>query len=310
MTASGGSRRLSDPGPRTQARVPSLAIGLVVAMGMTLAVVLPRTLPEETGVSRPEGRGPPLWPRSMAAIGDSITRAMNVLQDAPDAGARHNWATGADPTDGVLSHYERILDAQPAISGATHNLSVPGARMRDAPLQARLAVAREVDYVTVLMGANDACASTPFGMTPLRSFRRSFTRTLDTLARGLPEAIVYVVSIPDVSRLWDVLSNDARARIAWRSSGTCSAVLSERWGERERRLVRERIQRFNAALETVCARQPHCHHDGGAVFSYRFAPEDVSAVDFFHPSLHGQRKLADVSWRHGPLANGRSGRSS
>jgi lysophospholipase L1-like esterase len=284
------------------------AIALVAALGMALAVVLPRTLSEEPAASRREGRGSAPWPRSMAAIGDSITRAINVSHDAFDTGTRHSWATGTDLADGVLSHYERIRDAQPAISGAVHNLSVPGARVRDAPLQARLAVAQSVEYVTVLIGANDACASTPLGMTPVRSFRRSFTRALDTLARGLPEAIIYVMSIPDVSRLWNVLSNDPRARAAWRSSRTCPVALSERTGARDRRLVRERIERFNAALEAVCGRQPRCHHDGGAVFSYRFAPEDVSAVDFFHPSLHGQRKLAEVTWRHGPLATASAGR--
>jgi hypothetical protein len=174
--------------------------------------------------------------------------------------------------------------------------------MQDAPRQARLAVSQRVEYVAFLMGANDACASSRFSMTSVSSFRRDFQRAIGTLTTGLPDALIYVVSIPDVYRLWEVMSDNLRARQTWQALGTCGALLAEHHDESERLQVRDRVARFNEVLEEVCGGHERCRYDGGAVFRYRFAPEDVSTLDFFHPSITGQKHLAEVSWRHGPFA--------
>lgn len=42
--------------------------------------------------------------------------------------------------------------------------------------------------------------------------------------------------------------------------------------------------------------------DGNAVFNYPFQPRHVSTRDYFHPSLEGQRVLAEVTWNAGPFA--------
>jgi hypothetical protein len=34
------------------------------------------------------------------------------------------------------------------------------------------------------------------------------------------------------------------------------------------------------------------------LFNYVFSPSDVSALDYFHPSLSGQAKLASLTWQH------------
>ena len=41
--------------------------------------------------------------------------------------------------------------------------------------------------------------------------------------------------------------------------------------------------------------------DGGAVFGYAFRTTDVSSVDYFHPSVTGQKTLAALSWKVGYL---------
>ena len=36
--------------------------------------------------------------------------------------------------------------------------------------------------------------------------------------------------------------------------------------------------------------------DGFAVYRYAFERDEVSRLDFFHPSLAGQRALASLTW--------------
>jgi len=174
--------------------------------------------------------------------------------------------------------------------------------MKDAPRQARTAVSQHVEYVTFLMGGNDVCASSRRSMTSVRSFRRHFERTIHILVGGLHDPLIYVVSIPDVYRLWEVLRPNAAAREIWQAFGTCRALLGERSSERDRLTVRRRVEEYNEVLQEVCSAHEACHYDGGAVFRYPFEAEDVSPLDFFHPSITGQQRLAEITWEHGPFA--------
>jgi lysophospholipase L1-like esterase len=243
-------------------------------------------------------------PSSIASTGDSITRAFNTgsfpLLDAPS----NSWSTGSNAS--VNSHYRRLLALNPAISGRAYNVAQSGADMADLNGQAQLAVALNVQYVTVLMGANDVCASSEAAMTPVSTFRAQFEAAMETVTSGSPQATVFVVSIPDVYRLWQIWHTDANARLAWRLTGFCKSMLArpgstapEDMARRER--VREREIAYNRTLADVCALFAACTYDGGAVFSYRFERKDVSTRDYFHPSLEGQRVLAAVTWAAGPF---------
>lgn len=66
--------------------------------------------------------------------------------------------------------------------------------------------------------------------------------------------------------------------------------------------MRQREIEYNAVLGQVCALYVQCRFDGNAVFNCPFQPRHVSTWNYFHPSLEGQRVLADVSWNAGPLA--------
>jgi lysophospholipase L1-like esterase len=281
----------------THPRSLLLATAIVLAAGAILGVA---ALVTPMGATR-ERSAEERWPRSMAALGDSITQAVDVTGDLSTPWAVHSWTTGDDESDRVTSHYERILSVKHAISGAAFNLAVPGARMSDAPRQAHRAVARHVEYVTLLMGANDVCTASPATMTPVASFRRSFEETMQILAEGLPHAVVYVVSVPNVYRLWRLLRADFVARATWRAFHICPALLSEDRSEAARRLVYGRLTAFNKVLADVCSEDADCYFDGGAVFSFRFGPGDVSKIDYFHPSLAGQEKIAELTWRHAPF---------
>jgi lysophospholipase L1-like esterase len=242
------------------------------------------------------------YPDSMAATGDSITRAFNSSVVPWIEAPWNSWSTGGNPA--VQSHYSRILAANPRIFLHNWNDARSGAEMAELPRQVGLVNLQHIDYVTVLMGANDACASSEAAMTPVSEFRAEYETALAELSAGSPQAHVYVVSIPDVYRLWELFHEKAEARLKWRLTGFCKSMLArpastapEDMARRGR--VRERIEAYNQVLEEGCAAYAQCLFDGNAVFDYPFARKDVSRHDFFHPSREGQRVLAEVTWQAG-----------
>jgi lysophospholipase L1-like esterase len=239
------------------------------------------------------------FPNSMAALGDSITRAFNTgslpFTDAPD----NAWSTGS--RDVVRSQYLRILDDAPAIEERAYNDAVSGATVSDLLPQVRVANAQVVSYVTILIGANDVCARSVEQMTGVADFRSSFAEAMHRLSAGSPRARILVLSIPDVYRLWALFSDDAWARVTWRVLHVCQSLLADPGSTdpadvRRREAVRRRTIHLNAQLRDVCADYIHCRYDDGAVFRDAFSPSDVSSRDHFHPSLEGQSRLAGVSW--------------
>jgi len=238
---------------------------------------------------------PPL-PDSIAAIGDSISQAFDACcwyGDHPSL----SWSTGWLPHDGITSHYERIRARSPAVTGRRWDLAVSGAKMADGPGQARQAVARQARYVTVLFGANDLCAPSAAAMTPAAAFASQWRATLAVLQAGLPAgAHVFVSSIPDLHRLWEVLHTDRRARLAWRLGRICPSMLARSSGPEQRQAVVERTHQYNGILADACAAWSACRFDGLATHRYRFAASQVSVLDYFHPDLGGQAELARVTW--------------
>ena len=239
------------------------------------------------------------YPNSMGALGDSITTAYNTGA-LPFADSRGNsWSTGTRSS--VQSQYLRILAANPAISARHLNDAERGAKMADLASQAATVNGQAVAYVTILMGANDVCTRTVAGMTPVDRFRTQFEQAMAALSAGSPRARIFVVSIPNVYRLWVIFKDSRLARIAWGTLNVCQSLLAKpRSTDAEdvarRKAVRQRAIDLNAALAEVCAAYIHCRSDGGALFADPFTRDDVSKRDSFHPSLAGQRRLAAITW--------------
>ncbi len=246
------------------------------------------------GPATAKGSIPP--PRSIAAIGDSITRAADVCCWWGDHPA-NSWSTGGAGWDGVTSHYERLRSLDPGIAGNNFNNAVSGARMSAGPTQAAETVRQRADYVTILLGANDVCTSSPGTMTSVDTFRSQVRETLALLDAGLPgRSRILVASIPDVYHLWEIYHTSSTAQWVWDTANICQSLLAPERTEAERQLVRARNIAFNDVLEQECASYVRCRYDGDAVFDYRFDRDDVSKLDYFHPSLSGQADLAQVTW--------------
>src|SRR6266508_1812132 len=117
--------------------------------------------------------GPP--PSSMASMGDSITRGFNACGFYVDCTAR-SFSTG--DSGGLLTQYVRIAALNPAIVGHIYNDARSGAKVADMPGQADRAVSQGVQYVTILIGGNDACTSSEATMTSVSAFRASIDTAL------------------------------------------------------------------------------------------------------------------------------------
>jgi lysophospholipase L1-like esterase len=250
--------------------------------------------PAPTGRPKPS----PGLPSSMAALGDSVTAGFGSCAVFV-ACSRNSWSTGG--SDDVDSHYRRLREANPKIKGRARNFAFPGARAADLPAQARSAVDAGAQYVTVLIGANDACADDVASMTPVRTFRGHVDKALSILRKGLPKARVLVVSVPDLHRLWRLGHDEPAAVRAW-NRGVCPSMLakptSTAAADDERRdRVAERIDAYDDQLAEACeAYGGHCRWDGGAVHGVRFSLDLVNKGDYFHPNVKGQNRLADVTY--------------
>jgi lysophospholipase L1-like esterase len=238
----------------------------------------------------------PALPTSMAALGDSITRAYDVCCSYRDHPAQ-SWSTGGAWYDGISSHYERIKRRNSAITGHAYNNAVTGAKMAAAADQASAAATQHVDYVTVLLGANDLCTSSPSTMTSTDTFRAQFGQAMATLKQQLPRARIFVGSIPDIYQLWKVLHTNRLARTVWAAADICPSMLGATRTEAERQQVVAREVAFNQILADTCHQHgPNCRWDDGATYNYKFSASQVSVLDFFHPDLDGQAALARVTW--------------
>jgi lysophospholipase L1-like esterase len=244
--------------------------------------------------------GPP--PNSMASMGDSISRGFNACGWYVDCTSR-SFSTGDD--SGVNTHYLRIRAKNSAISGSNYNDAKSGAKAADMPGQADSAVSQRVQYVTMLIGANDACTRSESTMTSIGGFRSSIDTALGKLKAGLPSARVLVISIPDVKRLWAAGKDNSSARNTWGLFGICQSLLanptSTAAADAARRdRVRQRVVDFNTQLAQACAGYgSNCAFDDNAVFKYPFALSQVSTWDYFHPNASGQTVLAQISYTAG-----------
>jgi lysophospholipase L1-like esterase len=251
------------------------------------------------GAAPPGGAASPVagFPSAMAALGDSLTVAFNACL-FPGECARDSWSTG-DGTQ-VSSHYKRIVAANRAMAGHARNLAVPGSVAADLAGQAASAVRLRASYVTVLVGANDACRPTVADMTDPAAYRAAVDRALGVLKQGLPQARLLVVSIPDVYRLWQLEHTNRTAVRVW-AHGYCPSLLANATSTADadtaRRLaVRDRIDAYDRELAGACAAYgPHCRYDGGAVHAVAFGT-GLLAPDYFHPNAAGQNELARVTY--------------
>ena len=244
----------------------------------------------------PAGAAALPYPDSMASTGDSISRAFDstwfgcVLVDCP----QYSWSTGYNSS--VNSHYLRIQAVHPAIRGKEYNDAKTGAKMVDLHGQLGVAASQGAQYVTVLVGANDLCASSAQYMTSNSAFEAQFNQALTDFFAANANAYVYASSLPNIYQLWSVLHDNPSAQNAWRSYQICQDMLNPGLSEADRQLVVAQEDADNYSLQRVCGLYSRCRWDNCAGYDYQFPASQVSTIDYFHPNLAGQNAVASLTW--------------
>jgi lysophospholipase L1-like esterase len=244
------------------------------------------------GRASPDGPAPAPGKRTVVliALGDSITTAAmtcGVAFNCPD----YSWVTGTR----VDSLYQQ-LRARKKVNVRPVNLAEPGDGVAHLAGQASTAVARKADYITILIGANDACQ---WPMMGRELFQAYVNDALEVIRRGRPKAHVAIVSIPDVVQVWKIAHGNLLAVLIWQLK-ECPSVMTRATSTapadvNRRRTVARRVNAYNSELERACQNYgPRCHWDGGRAHRVKFTPKMV-AIDYFHPSRRGQQELARIS---------------
>ncbi len=289
---------------------------------ITLTSLLAALLVLAIGVASASATKPP---KVVAALGDSITRAFN----APNYGDNpaNSWSTGTNPA--VNSQFLRIQARNKNLNPVAFNDAVSGARMEHAPAQAAAAVSQGADYVTIEMGGNDACKPTIAAQTPTATYRAQFQATIDTIRSGLPKAYIFVASVPNINQLHTIFTNpvDYNALTRWSAFNVCQALLANPTSTapadvQRRAAFQAQVQAYNGVLADVCDADKRCKYDDGAAYNTSFTTSDIATVtnttglnafpfnvlpifppgnpnstaDYFHPSVTGQAKIAEVTW--------------
>jgi lysophospholipase L1-like esterase len=220
---------------------------------------------------------------SIAALGGSASTGFSTAGQFAEAPA-NSWVTGTNPA--VRSIYLRLRTLNPTIARHVYHGAEPGSTMSDVADQAKR-VPHGTELVTVQAGGNDACGA-PDPTRPA-AFRAQFETALKALEARVPRARVVVLSIFDLPAMWDAVKSVPAATSA---RNLCISVES---ADGERALGRQ-VRYLNQQLASVCARHRNCRYDGGAAYHLRWQRRDISTVDYFHPSLSGQRKIAAALW--------------
>jgi lysophospholipase L1-like esterase len=235
--------------------------------------------------------------RHMAALGDSITLATMSCGRMTSCTA-NSWSTGSNSK--VQSHLLRLRGI-----GATelvgHNNAVSGAKSGALNAQAGQAVAQGAQYVTIAIGANDACTATVAEMTPTETFRLNVEAAFATLDTSASNPEVFVAAIPSLYHLWEINYQNRTAVRTWNTLKVCQSMLANPTSlsdaDNLRRLtVQQRVNDYNAALQQECAEAlVNCLY-GASAATHQFTRADISTRDYFHPSEAGQKTLASITW--------------
>ena len=277
----------------------------------TASAPTPSNMPTPTASPTPTQAptAPPL-PALVGAIGDSYSQAYNVSPDFPRDHPQFSWVIGTANNDGVFSLEERFaaLGGSPKIVDA----ATSGRKMSDAPRQAAAVVAAakklspgQTAYVTFELGTNDLCDDPK---TDPASFESNLRSAISILRAGLPPGSrILMMSVPDFNHLRNITQSDPKAKAFLalpRNSTACAPYL----GDNSPSTLAEAdtyLRQYDASLARVCEEiaaadaasgKLYCMDDESRLEMGDFTIADLSTVDYLHPSLTGQAKMANAAW--------------
>ncbi len=251
----------------------------------------------------------PQLPALLGSIGDSYSQAYNVAPAHPRDNPQSSWVTGTAKNDGVFSLAERFaaLGRSPELVDA----ATSGRKMNDAPRQATAVVAAtrklspgQTAYVTFELGTNDLCDAP---MTDPAAFESDLRSAVSILRAGLPPGSrILMMSVPDFSHFRDITqaNTEARAKLATSTTNNCPPYLGVNSPTTPQE-AEAYLRLYDASLASVCDEvaatdgvtgKLYCTSNETLLSMSDFTIADLGTIDYFHPSLGGQNKMAQAAW--------------
>ena len=303
----------ASPTPRESHGAAAATPATATISAATIATVSPATPPTNSSASATPTPAAPQLPALLGAIGDSYSQAWSVspayLRDHP----QFSWVVGTDKNDGVTSLLERVraLGGSPEVVDA----ATSGKKMDDAPRQASLVVAAakklgpgKTAYVTFELGTNDICASPDF-MTDPATFTAQLQSAIGTLRAGLPAGSrILMLPVPDFPHFRDITQASAAARDLLALPANLNRCAPYLGTSSPSALIKanDYLAQYDAGIKAACddieaneaaTGRLYCTYNVGLLADSDFTIDDLSTVDYFHPSLSGQAKMAEDAWR-------------
>jgi hypothetical protein len=248
------------------------------------------------------------YPSSIAVLGTATAAGWGAEPAHPFALApQDSWATGTNRA--INSIYTRLLAVNPAIKGHNVNLTLSdnalvsaGHELEDFAVEVNRAVRLKVKPDLVLVQVIDRAVKCD-GTTEqdFAGYGKQFSDSLQTLAQGLPNARIFVISqwgsfASYVKYLKGLDPHTARLKNAGKKP--CQLVASP-----SGQIVPSRVayaQRIvagrEAQLKAACAKVANCRYDGGAASRVAVTAADLSEFQYT-PTIQGQAKLAAAEWK-------------
>jgi len=276
--------------PRARSAAAAAAIATLMLVGGCAA----DRAPDLSGIEAPAAAAEVA---TLAILGDSISLGVNSCGSQGQCAAA-SWSGGSDPEVGSIAGR---LAAASGLEPRVVNAAKDGGDVADALGLLPEVVDADPQLVTVLLGGNDACAPSLDEMTTTAEFETQLTALFARIDEELPDAVILALSVPDIHHLWDVGHGDSRAVEVWNGSASCRNLLGaadddSAEASARRDAVAARVDEFNAVIERACATTEGCIDDGGALHAYPFSVDEISSIDYFHPSIAGQRAIAEIAW--------------
>jgi len=235
----------------------------------------------------------------MGALGDSITSGVNSTGWGSQI--EHSWATGNHSDGQVVSHFMRLKNTFQDRVIERHNVARGGAKASGLASQVRDLAGLQPDYVSVLIGANDACGWSEDSSSQISGFKNSVATAMTGLIDLNPDVKILLLPIPNMYGLWEVGSGMS-CQWLWDLTGICSPLLSSARTRAERQAFQARVDRANLKLQEVADEYSENIMFDLSLAQYQFSAEHISRLDCFHPSGQGQNLVAELSWETGWFA--------
>ena len=228
------------------------------------------------------------------SLGDSITSAFNTRFLGSTANKRYSWSTGNSSK--VKSHYSRLKNILNRRIKA-HNLARNGAHAVDIVDQYKRVSDQRIDYLTILVGANDLCAWSSDHTEDLLRLSIDLRYVVTRAISNNKKIKIIMPSMPDMHHLYR--EGRERCQFKWDFFAACPRLLSSASNEIRRQRFVEQLHDVNKLLSKVAADYPANIKYIDKVYDFKFSKEHVSSIDCFHPSVRGQNELAKITWSHG-----------